>query len=177
MHLKVINRNVVSMCYGPLPLGELRKKKSKNCGQMSLVGGAHVGDELIDSAPPSLAIYVMPANDFRGELFFFKWWYNAAICLTKNRIFGLNMSLYLIVLLGGTPCILVVNSNSFTVVNMALFQDDHILLFTVTLVAAETPEEVKKPLKKKHKSPSVWERSWLAFRNNPTCGNVYTLML
>ena len=36
---------------------------------------------------------------------------------------------------------------------MTLFQDDHILLLTVALVAAETPEEVKKPLKKKHKSP------------------------
>ena len=65
------------------------------------------------------------------------------------------MSPYLIVLPGGTPCILVVNPNSFTVVNMTLFQDDHILLFTVALVAAETPKEVKKPLKKKHKSPSI----------------------
>ena len=66
MHLKVINRNVVSMCYGPLPLGELKKKNSKNCGQMhmSVVGPAHVGDGLINPAPPSLAIYVMSVYDF-----------------------------------------------------------------------------------------------------------------
>ena len=58
---------------------------------------------------------------------------------------------------------------------MALHADDDIVLLAVVLVAAENPDE--EPVKKKRKSPTVWQRPWLSHRDNPACENVYTLML
>ena len=60
---------------------------------------------------------------------------------------------------------------------MATVNDD-IALLAISIIASETlPTEVERVKKKKRKSPTVWERPWLAHRNDPTCENVYTLML
>ena len=59
---------------------------------------------------------------------------------------------------------------------MSVNQDDDIVLLAVAIIAAETPED-EEPLKKKRKSSVVWQRPWLAHRDNPMCENVYTLML
>ena len=50
---------------------------------------------------------------------------------------------------------------------MALHADDDIVLLAVVLVAAENPDE--EPVKKKRKSPTVWQRPWLSHRDIPTC--------
>ena len=83
------------------------------------------------------------------------------------------MSPSLIVLQVSTPCLVVVNPTSAPVVSMAFLQDDDILLLTVAIVAAETVADVKDPLKKKRKFPSVWERPWLAHIRIP-CVKTFT---
>ena len=56
--------------------------------------------------------------------------------------------------------------------------NDDIALLAIAIIASETlPTEVEPVKKKKRKSPTVWERPWLAHRNDPTCENVYTLIL
>ena len=50
------------------------------------------------------------------------------------------------------------------------------MLLAVAFIAADTPED-DEHVKKKRKSPVVWQRPWLAHRDNPMCENVYTLML
>ena len=48
---------------------------------------------------------------------------------------------------------------------------DDIAFLAIAILAAETIVE-DEPVRKKRKSPTIWERPWLA-----TCENVYTLML
>ena len=56
--------------------------------------------------------------------------------------------------------------------------NDDIALLAIAIIASETIQSEVEPVKKKkRKSPTVWERPWLAHRNDPTCENVYTLML
>ena len=53
---------------------------------------------------------------------------------------------------------------------------DDIAFLAIAILAAETIVE-DEPVRKKRKSPTIWERPWLAHRSDPTCENVYTLML
>ena len=56
--------------------------------------------------------------------------------------------------------------------------NDDIALLAIAIIASETIQSEVEPVKKKkRKSPTVWEGPWLAHRNDPTCENVYTLML
>ena len=52
-----------------------------------------------------------------------------------------------------------------------------IAVITAVIMACDSYEDDEPATKKKRKSPSVWERMWLAHRANPRCENVYTLML
>ena len=52
-----------------------------------------------------------------------------------------------------------------------------IALITAVIIACDSYEEDEPPAKKKRRSPSVWERPWLAHRRDPVCENLYTLML
>ena len=51
-----------------------------------------------------------------------------------------------------------------------------IALITAAVLACDSYED-DEPAAKKKRSPSVCERPWLAHRADPTCENVYTLML
>ena len=55
--------------------------------------------------------------------------------------------------------------------------NDDIALLVIAIIASDTLPTEDEPVKKKRKSPTVWERPWLAHRNDPTCENVYTWML
>ena len=56
--------------------------------------------------------------------------------------------------------------------------NDDIALLAIAIIASDTlPTEVELMKKKKCKSPTVSESPLLAHRNDPTCENVYTLML
>ena len=52
-----------------------------------------------------------------------------------------------------------------------------IALITAAIMACDSYEDDELAAKKKKKSLSVWERQWLAHIANPSCENVYTLML